>query len=103
MLNGVPVGQECTLSATTELTSGSFLSIVQKRVAREDAQWDEAVWARAVRETWTGSCSSGYKLDGDNLACIMTRVESPAVSNVAGRGWRGLAWIAVVGSCWELW
>ena len=99
VLNGVPVGQECEQSTTTELTSGSFLSVVQKRVAREDAQWDEAVWARAIRETWAGSCSSGYKLDGDNVACM----EGPAVSDAVRRGWRGLAWIAIVGSCWELW
>ena len=70
VLNGVPVGQECDHIGTTTLASGSFLSVEQKRAAREVAQWDEAVWARAVRETFTGSCESGYKLDGDAVGCI---------------------------------
>jgi hypothetical protein len=70
VLNGVTVGQECDHIGTTTLASGSFLSVEQKAPAREDAQWDEAVWARAVRETFTGTCSSGYKLDGEGAGCV---------------------------------
>lgn len=69
VLNGVSVGQECDHIGTTTLASGSFLSVEQKGPAREVAQWDEAVWARAVRETFTPGCESGYKLDADAVGC----------------------------------
>src|SRR5258706_2263239 len=64
VLNGVPVGQECDHIGTTALASGSFLSVEHKRPSREALQ-DQAVWARAVRETFTPACGSGYTVDGD--------------------------------------
>ena len=69
VLNGVPVGQECDHIGTTTLASGSFISVEQKGPARE-AEWDEALWARVVRETFTPGCVSGYELDVDAVGCI---------------------------------
>lgn len=70
VLNGVPVGQECDHIGTTALASGSFLSVEQKGPSREAVQEDQAVWARAVRETFAPACGSGYKLDGDAVGCV---------------------------------
>jgi hypothetical protein len=70
VLNGVPVGQECDHIGTTTLASGSFLSIEQKGPAREEAQWDEALWARAVRGTFAPACVTGYELDTDAVGCV---------------------------------
>jgi len=69
VLNGVSVGQECDHIATTTLATGSFLSIEQKGSARE-ASWDEALWARAIRETFTPTCVAGYELDRGAVGCI---------------------------------
>lgn len=74
VLNGVPVGQECDHIGTTALASGSFLSVEQKGPAREAVQEDQAVWARAVRESFTPVCGSGYKLDGDAVGCVPVSV-----------------------------
>jgi len=69
VLNGVPRGQECDLTATLALASGSFLAVQQKGVARQVAN-DQVIWARTVREAFTPTCKSGYKLDGDGVACV---------------------------------